>query len=73
MRVVVGVTEARAVLGRNRGLNLDHVPPQVQKRTEEALGRPVTPTQAVELILEQVREGGDRAVRSSPGRSTAPK
>ena len=63
MRVVVGVTEARAVLGRNRGLNLDHVPPQVQKRTEEALGRPVTPTQAVELILEQVREGGDRAVR----------
>ena len=63
MIIVTGVAEARKVLCANRGLNLDRVPPHIQQRTDEAFGRPLTPEQAVELILEQVRDRGDEAVR----------
>ena len=63
MRVVKGLAEARKVLLEDRGLALNEVPPQVQARTDEVFGRPLTPAQAVEVILKEVREGGDAAVR----------
>ena len=63
MITVTGVAEARKVLCGNRGLNLDRVPSHMQERTEAVFGEPLTPTQVVELILSQVRERGDEAVR----------
>ena len=44
-------------------MNLDSVPPHVQKKTEEVFGAPLSPLQDVQLILKRVREGGDDAVR----------
>ena len=63
MRVLRGLAEARNFLCENRGLNLDQIPPQIQSRTREIFGKPLTPTQVVESILKQVRDGGDAAVR----------
>lgn len=63
MRIVTGAAEARRVLCEGRGLNLDRVSPQMQSRTEKVFGEALTPTQAVEHILKQVRQRGDEAVR----------
>ena len=63
MRVVEGLESARRVLVAGRRLKLDSVPPHVQKKTEEVFGAPLSPLQAVQLILKRVREGGDDAVR----------
>ena len=63
MRVMRGLAEASKGLLENRGFGLDQVPPRVQAATERAFGEPLTPTQVVRLILDQVRERGDAALR----------
>ena len=63
MKIVRGISAARQSLCANRGLRLDDVPPQVQARTEEVFGEPLTPFQVVERILNAVREEGDSAIR----------
>ncbi len=63
MRVVRGLEPAAELLCAGRGLDLDQAPAHVLDRTERALGRRLTPTAAVELILEEVRARGDDAVR----------
>ena len=63
MRVVRGLAEGMAALCAERGLDLERVPPSVQAKTEEVFGAPLTPAQAVERILTDVRERGDQAVR----------
>ena len=63
MKTVRGLESARNTLCSGRSLDLDTVPPHVQQRTEEVFGEPLTPRQVVELILKQVREGGDGALR----------
>ena len=63
MRVVRGITEAARALTESRGLELRQVPDHILARTEEVFGKPLTPIQVAELILDQVREGGDDAVR----------
>ena len=63
MRMVRGLDEATKALCRDRGLKMDRVPSHVQARTAEVFGEPMTPTQVVDLIVNRVREGGDRAIR----------
>ena len=63
MKVVRGLEAGREALCSRRGLGLDSVPPHVEQRTVEAFGEPLTPVQAVERILTDVRERGDEAVR----------
>ena len=63
MRVVKGLEEATAVLCANRVPDFDRVPPEVLDRTEKALGKRLTPAEAVEFILDDVRQRGDDAVR----------
>ncbi|MCI0438369.1 MAG: histidinol dehydrogenase, partial [Chloroflexi bacterium] len=63
MKVVRGLADARKALCENRGINLASVPAHVQARTEQVFGQPLTPIQAVERIIREVRERGDEAVR----------
>ena len=63
MRIVRGLEEAISVLCTNRVPDFDRVPPEVLDRTERALGKRLTPTEAVEFILDDVRKRGDDAVR----------
>ena len=63
MREVTGLEPASELLCKGRGLDLDQAPSHVLDRTERALGRRLTPAAAVELILEEVRDRGDDAVR----------
>ena len=63
MKTVRGVAEATRVLTEGRGLELKNVPAHVLKRTEEVFGSPLTPLQVAELVLDQVRNGGDAAIR----------
>ena len=63
MREVRGLESAYEILCKGRGLDLDQAPSYVLDRTEHALGRRLTPTAAVELILDEVRARGDDAVR----------
>ncbi len=63
MNIVRGLADARKALCESRGINLASVPPHVQARTEQVFGQPLTPAQAVERIIREVRERGDEAVR----------
>jgi histidinol dehydrogenase len=63
MKTVRGVAEATRVLTEGRGLELKNVPPHILKRTAEVFGSPLTPLQVAELVLDQVRNGGDAAIR----------
>ncbi len=69
MRVVRGIEAARQVLCSKRGLDLD-APPEVLERTAEALGREtgLSAAEAVELIVADVRNRGDAAVRDITAR-----
>ncbi len=63
MRMVSGLAAARKVLMEDRGLDLSSVPAEVMERTAAALGRAMSPAEAVDEILRRVREGGDEALR----------
>ena len=63
MRTVRGLSEARNAICASRGLGLDRVPPKVMERTVQAFGKAMPPEQVVKLILSQVRERGDQAIR----------
>ena len=63
MRTVKGLDNSWKALQDIRALRLDTVPPSVQQKTDELFGDHLTPTQAVERILEEVRKGGDEALK----------
>ena len=63
MKIVRGIARAREVLCNNRGMSLEAAAPSVQATTEDVFGASMTPTQSVELILREVRDRGDAAVR----------
>ena len=63
MRIIRGVDAGREALCKDRGLNLVDVPPHVRAKTEEVFGEPLSPAQAVEVIIARVRAHGDKAVR----------
>ena len=64
MIIVHGASEAASVLRDRRARQGEGLPQEVLARSSRALGQPVaTVEEAVRLILDMVREGGDRAVR----------
>ncbi len=64
MMIVHGASEAASVLRDRRERQQHDLPPQVLARSSQALGQSVaTVEEAVRLILELVRDGGDLAVR----------
>ena len=63
MKTVHGLDSGRKALLGNRRTDLSDLPPHVQARTERVFGESLTPVEAVDRILRQVREGGDAAVR----------
>ena len=63
MKLIHGLEAARKALCRDRGLNLESVPAEVQQKTNAALGATLTTAQAVEEILRRVRQDGDAALR----------
>ena len=63
MNVVHGLEQCKTALLQGRGLNLDSVPPHIQDGIRKVFGRPMTPSEVVQHILERVRNEGDAAVR----------
>ncbi len=62
MRIVVGAEEGRRTILRRQRLGEAELPPEVWRRTQEAVGDVATVEQAVRRILREVREQGDAAV-----------
>ena len=64
MMVVHGAAKAAEALSARRAQRWDDLPSEALARSSEALGQPVsTVEQVARLILDRVRDGGDRAVR----------
>lgn len=63
MRIVKGYENARTALTR-RPLFEYELPQEAAQRLAQAFGRPISPREAVERILADVRQQGDAAVRS---------
>ena len=62
MKIIRGLDTAMKALCEGRGLGFD-VPLEVLARTADVFGRKLSAVEAVELIISQVRERGDAAVR----------
>ena len=63
MRIVTGMEEGRALLTRTPGYEEPQLSAGAQRRTLEIFGEPLTATQAVRRIIDDVRGRGDAAVR----------
>jgi histidinol dehydrogenase len=63
VRIVIGMEEGRALLERSPGYNEPQLSPAAAKRTAAIFGEPLSATQAVRRILDDVRVRGDAAVR----------
>ena len=63
MKIINGHKEAKQILTSNRSFNLQNPSPKTLRKTSEALGKDVTLIEAVEIILDRVRNEGDSAIR----------
>lgn len=63
MRIISDISEARATVLRRKPIGSGETPPAILERLREAFGRELTPEEAVDIILEDVRMGGDTAIR----------
>ncbi len=63
MRVVRGVEAALAELSRTPGYTEPVLPPNAAERIAQAFGKPLTATEAAQQIVDDVRDGGDSALR----------
>ena len=63
MRVIRGVDAALAELARAPGYADPELPPSAARRTAAVFGAPLTATDAVRRVIDDVRAGGDAAVR----------
>jgi len=63
MRIIEGIEQGRALLTRSPGYDEADLPAGAARRTAEIFGEPLTATQAVRRILDDVRRTGDEAVR----------
>ncbi len=63
MRIVRGIEAALAELTRAPGYEDPQLPPAAAERTAAIFGKPLTATQAVGQIVDDVRSRGDSAVR----------
>jgi histidinol dehydrogenase len=63
MKRIIGLTEAKRALSQQRGFDFDTVPPHIQKRIVEIFGEPLSLYEVVRRVIDQVRTGGDAALR----------
>ena len=63
MKIITGLNEAKQILTSNRGPNFHDLSPKALRKTSDALGKDVTLVEAVEIILDRVRNEGDSAIR----------
>ncbi len=62
MKIVKGYEQAREALLVSRALSSSDTPRHVQIKTEEVFGKPLSPSEVVQIILENVKDGGDEAI-----------
>lgn len=62
MRIYTNVEEARRTILRRTDMEEMEVPPALAASLERLFGRPVSPAEAVQIILRDVRERGDAAL-----------
>lgn len=63
IRIVEGLEQGLALLSRSPGYDEPELTPTAAKRTADVFGEPLSATQAVRRILEDVRFKGDAGVR----------
>ena len=63
MRILRDLEEARATVLRRKSVGAGEAPSALMERLREVFGEGLTPEQAVDRILEDVRKGGDASVR----------
>ena len=63
MRVIRGLDAALAELARAPGYAEPELPPSAARRTADVFGAPLTATEAVQRVIDDVRAAGDDAVR----------
>lgn len=63
MKRIVGLAEAKKVLSQQRGFDFDTVPPHIRQRIVEIFGESLTLHQVAQRVIDQVRTGGDAALR----------
>ena len=63
MKIISGLNEAKQILTSNRGSNFHTLSPKALRKTSDALGKDVTLVEAVEIILDRVKNEGDSAIR----------
>ena len=63
MRILRDLEEARATVLRRKLVGAGEAPSALMERLREVFGEGLTPEQAVDRILEDVRKGGDASVR----------
>jgi histidinol dehydrogenase len=63
VRVVRGLEEGKKALARKGTLDLSRITDRVKERSKEVFGETLGPEEAVRRILEDVRSGGDEALR----------
>ncbi len=63
MITIINASASKEILSNRRGLNFDKTTIETRQKIKELFGDDLTPTQVVELILNQVHEFGDIAVR----------
>ncbi len=62
MKIVAGADEGRRTLLKRGVLGQEELPPDVWRRTQEAVGEVATPEEAVRRVIDDVRREGDAAV-----------
>ncbi|MDP2659293.1 MAG: histidinol dehydrogenase, partial [Dehalococcoidia bacterium] len=63
MRIINNLSEAKATVLKRKTPGQAVTPPAQMERLREVFGEPLTPDQAVDRILDEVRRRGDSAVR----------
>lgn len=64
MRIIEGFEPAKALLSRQPGTDFTPDSPALRQRIKEVFGAEMSPEQAVEQIIDDVRSGGDAALFS---------
>ena len=63
LRVIRGLDRAKEELRTLSALDVDSLPPEVTEKSISVFGEPLSPSESVRRILDDVRQQGDAAVR----------
>ena len=62
-KLITGIADAKRILSLLDPLEMTELPDNVAKKTSEALGASLSPSESVAKILEDVKTLGDDAIR----------